>query len=56
MDGKLLDISKPLTAEEKKKFHEILNSDELFEEWVERAVRGRRAHARRATRPGTAPR
>ena len=50
IDGTLPDLAKPLTEEEKKRFREILSSDELFDEWVEKAVSGRRKHAGRATR------
>jgi hypothetical protein len=44
-------LDKPLTKEERKKFQELLRSDKLFEEMLERAVRGQRRVERRAGKP-----
>jgi len=44
-------LVKPLTKEEQKKLEELLRSDKLFEEMLERAVRGRRRAERGARKP-----
>jgi hypothetical protein len=40
----------PLTEEDKRRFHELLQDEALFERMVERAVRGMRRPGRRARR------
>lgn len=44
-------LAKPLTEEELRKLDELLRSDELFEQMVERAVRGRRKAGPRTRKP-----
>jgi hypothetical protein len=44
-------LEKPLTERERKKFQELMSSDRLFDEMLERAVRGRRGADRRARKP-----
>lgn len=44
-------LDKPLTKQELRKLDRLLHSDELFEQMVERAVRGRRKAGSRTSRP-----
>jgi hypothetical protein len=44
-------LEKPLTERELKKLHELMNSEQLLENMVERAVRGRRKAGRKARKP-----
>jgi len=41
-------LEKPLTKQEWEKFQELLRSERLFDEMLERAVRGRRRTGRRS--------
>ena len=44
-------LDKPLTKEELRRLEELLHSEELFEQMVEMAVRGRRRAGARTRKP-----
>jgi len=48
-------LEKPLTEQERKRFRELMRSDRLFDEMLERAVRGRGRAERRARKPVRVP-
>jgi NADH:ubiquinone oxidoreductase subunit F (NADH-binding) len=49
--ARMQSLEKPPTRDELRKLDELLHPDQMFEEMVERAVRGRREAGRRTGKP-----